>query len=312
VTHTSLARSDAAVLPARFRWPEASRSACMFTFDLDAESVILALNAGYASMPSLMSHSAYEPLVAVPRILEILRHHSVTATFFVTGLTADLYPDVVRRIAAGGHEVAWHSQEHKRPPAMTREYHRRDLERGVETIERLTGTRPDGYRAPQFDQSLDVLDLLPELGYRYDSSLLEDDVPYLIETASGTLVQLPLHSSLSDWGQFGFISLTDEDMGDALETPRKLHEIWTGEFDAMREEGCLTIFTAHPLLSGRPARARTLEAVICHVKAAGDAWIATGREVAGYAQEVIPASDTRRVCSALDPQYAQRMATSRA
>jgi peptidoglycan/xylan/chitin deacetylase (PgdA/CDA1 family) len=282
----------------------------MFTFDLDGESVILALDSRYAAMPSLMSHSAYEPLVAVPRILAILRHHSVTATFFVTGLTADLYPDVVRRIAADGHEVAWHSQEHKRPPSMTRDYHLRDLELGVETIERLTGKRPEGYRAPQFDQSLDVLDLLPELGYRYDSSLMEDDVPYLIDTASGTLVQLPLHSSLSDWGQFGFFSLTDEDMGHALETPRKLYEIWTGEFDAMREEGCLTIFTTHPLLSGRPARARTLEAVILHVKAAGDAWIATGAEVASHARETIPAGDTRRVCSALDPEYSQRVATS--
>jgi len=282
----------------------------MFTFDIDAESVILALDSRYASMPSLMSHSAYEPLVAVPRALAILRHHSVTASFFVTGLTADLYPDVVRRIAADGHEVAWHSQEHKRPPSMPREYHMRDLERGVETIERLTGKRPEGYRAPQFDQSLDVLDLLPELGYRYDSSLMDDDVPYVIETSSGKLVQLPLHSSLSDWGQFGFISLTEEDMGDALETPRKLYEIWTGEFDAMREEGCLTIFTAHPMLSGRPARARTVEAVIRHVKAAGDVWIATGSEVAGYAREVIPPGDTRRVFSALDPQYKQRIPQS--
>jgi peptidoglycan/xylan/chitin deacetylase (PgdA/CDA1 family) len=276
----------------------------VIAFDVDAESAVLQVDRAYAERLTTMSHQAYGPRVGIPRLLAVLRRREVRATFFVPGLTASLYPDVIRRIVAEGHEVAWHGELHEPPPTMTRDALRRDLELGVEMLEQLAGTRPVGYRAPWWDQSIDAVELLGETGYDYDSSLMDDDVPYLIETPSATLVELPVHWSLDDWEHYGFF--IDPPLGDNLECPSKLYELWTGELEAMREESCLAILTMHPFLSGRPARARNLEAIIRNIQDLGDVWFATAAEVAGHARGVIPQSEARIVRSALDPQYGQR------
>src|SRR3954471_13520223 len=86
-------------------WPEGRRAAAAFTFDVDAESCVLAHDPTSAARMSLMSHQAYGPKVAVPRLLRVLERQDVRATFFVPGFTAECYPDPVRPIVDGGHEI---------------------------------------------------------------------------------------------------------------------------------------------------------------------------------------------------------------
>ena len=59
-----------------------------------------------------MSHQAYGPKVGVPRIMRMLERTGVRATFFVPGLTADLYPAMVESIVAAGHELGHHGYSH--------------------------------------------------------------------------------------------------------------------------------------------------------------------------------------------------------
>ena len=110
----------------------------------------------------------------------------------------------------------------------------------------LTGSRPVGYRAPWWQLSLELPDLLRATGSEYDSSLMDDDVPYLLETDDGPLVELPVHWSLDDWEQYCF--LPDITGSGLIETPAKAVELWRAEFLALREVGGCWVLTNHPFL----------------------------------------------------------------
>jgi polysaccharide deacetylase family protein (PEP-CTERM system associated) len=106
-------------------------------------------------------------------ILDLLDELGARATFFVLGMTAERYPDLVRGIAAKGHELACHGYAHRRVPTQSRDEFRTDVEHCATLLEELTGRRPLGYRAPAFSITRDTpwaYDVLAELGFRYDSS----------------------------------------------------------------------------------------------------------------------------------------------
>src|SRR4026208_1776184 len=103
--------------PAPPRWPNDARTACAFTFDLDAETLWMARG---VSEPRALSPGRFGPVEALPRILALLRTHEIRASFFIPAWVAEHYPDAVRAIADGGHEIGWHGAEHEpggeRPP----------------------------------------------------------------------------------------------------------------------------------------------------------------------------------------------------
>jgi len=275
----------------KLEWPGGARAACAVTFDVDAESAVLAVDRRYVSRASVMSHQAYGPKVGVPRLLRVLERAGVRATFFVPGFTARRHPDAVRAIVAGGHEVGWHNDLHEAPHSLSEDEERTILERAAEVLEPLTGTRPRGYRAPLWELNARTPELLVAAGFAYDSSLMDDDVPYRLATPNGTLIELPVHWSLDDWEQYAY--LPEPDIGSQIELPSKVLELWTGELDAMRDEGCLFVGTMHPFLSGRPSRAQVLRDFLAHVHRRGDVWTATLAEIADHAEATMPRHETR-------------------
>ena len=234
--------------------------ACL-TFDVDAESPILAEGARYADNAGVMSHQAYGPLVGVPRILDLLREFSVPATFFVPGLTAERYPQTVEVILAAGHEIGHHSYAHFSPFTQTEEAERADFERALATL-RGAGVEPRGFRCPSWEPSWRTARIVAEHGFDYDSSLMDSDRPYLLDTDAGEIVELPVHWSLDDWEQYAY--LPDPPFRSPIESPQKVLDLWTSELDAMRRYGCLFVLTCHPFLSGRPHRVEVLRRLIEH------------------------------------------------
>ncbi len=113
------------------------------------------------------------------RILDLLDRHGVRATFFVLGWTAARHPDLVRRIAAAGHEVGCHSFAHPVVFELTAERFLADTDRALETLGRC-GVNPRGYRAPSFTITPPVheyLHLLRERGFEYDCSIFPVEHP---------------------------------------------------------------------------------------------------------------------------------------
>lgn len=108
------------------------------------------------------------------KVLALLDEADVKATFFVLGWVADRCPGLVRRIAAGGHEVANHGYWHQRVCNQKRAVFAEDLRRSKATLEDLSGQKVIGYRAPSYSISKEnfwAFDELLEAGFRYDSSI---------------------------------------------------------------------------------------------------------------------------------------------
>lgn len=258
-------------------WRRGHAAVAVLSFDVDAEAPILAAGRRYAERAMVMTHQAYGPLVGVPRILALLDDYGLKATFFVPGVTALRYPETVESILAAGHEVGHHSYAHRNPAELSEAEEREDFERALEALDRF-GVRPQGHRAAMWEATWRTPALVAEYGLRYDSSLMDDDRPYALETVAGTIVELPPHWSLDDWEQYAY--LPDPPIGNVIEGPAKVFDLWSSELDAMRRHGCLFVLTCHPFLSGRPGRVETLRRVIEHALAAGDVEFATGAEVA--------------------------------
>ena len=276
-------------------WLGESSALAVLSFDVDAESPILVAGARHARSPMAMSHQAYGPLVGVPRLLELLAAYSLPATFFVPGFTADRYPETVERILAAGHEVGHHGYSHHSPLALDEEGERADLERGLEALERL-GVRPKGYRTPSWEPSERTFDLLAEHGFRYDSTLMDDDRPYVLETAHRPLVELPPHWSLDDWNQYMYLPDPSSGSG-TIAAPSRAVELWREELLGMRRHGCLFVLTMHPFLSGRPGRVEALRGLIEHALEAGDTEFVSCAEAArrALADETLPRRPLRRI-----------------
>ncbi|MEV5004754.1 polysaccharide deacetylase [Streptomyces sp. NPDC056159] len=264
-----------------FPWPDGRRAAAAFTFDVDAESCVLAHDPSASSRMSLMTHQAYGPRVGVPRLLRLLRRQDVKATFFVPGFTADTYPDMVRSIVDEGHEVAHHGYLHEPMQGIDAAREAEYLDRGLEALDRL-GIRPAGYRAPWWEMNWHTPDLLIERGFQYDSSLLDGDTPYRLHGngAAGSLVEIPVDWGLDDWEQYAFYpGWTGSGV---IESPRKVHEMWLLEAQAHHAESGCFVLTNHPFISGRPSRAAALERLIEDVRALDGMWITTLEQIAAH------------------------------
>jgi polysaccharide deacetylase family protein (PEP-CTERM system associated) len=108
------------------------------------------------------------------RILALFERHGVHATFFTLGWIAERYPQVVRRIVAGGHELASHGYGHLRASDQSRAEFANDIRSAKALLEDIGGQAVLGYRAPSFSigrANLWALDELLEAGYRYSSSI---------------------------------------------------------------------------------------------------------------------------------------------
>jgi polysaccharide deacetylase family protein (PEP-CTERM system associated) len=104
------------------------------------------------------------------RMLALMRERRIRCTCFILGWVADKHPDLIRRIAADGHEIACHGYGHDLVYSLSHEQFRQDITRATRLIEDLTGAKVRGYRAPSFSITDWAIDILQELGYAYDSS----------------------------------------------------------------------------------------------------------------------------------------------
>ncbi len=142
---------------------------------------------------------------AVDALLERMVACGARGTFFTVGWVAERHPDLVRRIATAGHELASHTYDHVRITHQTPEAFRRSVRRTKAILEDLTGTPVLGFRAPSFSIVRGTewaLDILLEEGHRYDSSLFPvrragygydggTRHPHWLERPAGRLAEFP-------------------------------------------------------------------------------------------------------------------------
>lgn len=140
-------------------------------------------------------------------LLEMFGQAGVRSTFFVLGWVAERYPDLVREIAAAGHEVACHGYSHELVYRQTPTVFRDESRRSKEILEDIVQRPVRGYRAASYSivaESTWALDTLAELGFEYDSSIFPvhhdrygmpdaKREPHVLRTPAGhSLVEFPL------------------------------------------------------------------------------------------------------------------------
>jgi peptidoglycan/xylan/chitin deacetylase (PgdA/CDA1 family) len=230
-----------------------------------------------------MSHQAYGPEIGLPRILRILNQHGVKATFFVPGIVAEYHPEPLRAVLEAGHEIAHHGYLHRSPYGLTEAEEVEELDHGLAALAAL-GVRPRGYRAPMWELSDRSLGYLVAQGFDYDSSLMDDDVPYLLAVGTAepppSLVEIPICWGLDDWEQYGFLPGSSPVL--PISSPEKVLKMWTAELEAVVEEGGHFVLTCHPFLSGRPSRASVLGDLLLRCHELGGVWVAPLSEVADH------------------------------
>jgi peptidoglycan/xylan/chitin deacetylase (PgdA/CDA1 family) len=261
----------------RFAWPEGRQCAVMLCFDVDGETTALSEDLDLARRRTLMSQCEYGPKIGVPRLLGLLDHLAVPATFFIPSYIAERHPCMVEAIVSRGHELGLHGHLHEKLAYLTEAQEEEILVKSIGIFTRLTGEKPVGYRAPWFETNPWTPDLLRRHGVQYCASEMGDDVPYL--HANG-LVEIPGQWMLEDWEQFAFNA--DPAWGFIPENCAKVYDLWWREFEAMHDFGCCFVLTLHPWLSGRPSRVRLLEDMILAMQEKGNVWFARGREIAAH------------------------------
>ncbi|MEJ7695601.1 MAG: polysaccharide deacetylase [Candidatus Limnocylindrales bacterium] len=272
-------------MPTGFRWPEGVRAAALFSFDLDAEAVMLADHPEVVDYLDVIAHQRYGPRVAVPRLLRMLDRRGLRTTFFVPGWVADTWPEVVKSVRDAGHEIGHHGYLHESVRGTDEATEEGYLLRGLEALDRVLGVRPIGYRAPSWDMNYRTPALLARHGFRYDSGLMDSDHPYRLGTSAEpgapSLVELPVHWSLDDWNRWNYVPGY---AASPLLAPSVAIDAWAEELDAIVAVGGLFALTMHPFVSGRPARAAAIERLIERAQSMDGVWVAAADEIAAWVE----------------------------
>jgi peptidoglycan/xylan/chitin deacetylase (PgdA/CDA1 family) len=267
-------------------WPGGARVAVALSFDSDHETPALR---DRQTTPGVLSGGQYGSRVATPRILNLLEKHGVHASFFVPAVSALLNPTEIDAYTAAGHEIGVHGWIHERNTLLERDDELELTQRSLDTLASLSGIRPVGIRTPSWDFSPHTLDIIRELGFIYDSSLMADDDPYeiLSEGEATGVVELPVEWIRDDAPYFGMARFAGIRPHTA---PTAVLDIWKREFDGALADGGLFQLTNHPSLIGHRSRLWILDELLTHIASTGAAWIATHEEVARHVATEIPAT----------------------
>lgn len=265
-------------------WPNGNKCAAAITFDIDADSLIRDACRDDAELRlQPISMGRYGPTVAVPRILDTYRRLGLTQTFFMPGWVMENYPGTVEAILKDGHEIGHHSWRHEDPMGHSDDQEAELFQRALEVHVKLTGRKPRGYRAPVYSITPTMVDRLIEHEFLYDSSMMADDLPYLVKRYKGEIIEVPPHWGTDDWPPFAHFAEIDYLM--PVRGPSAGITPFIEEFEAMYEAGGFWMPVLHPFLTGRLARWREMERHIEKMVEKGDVWFASLEQIAGHAKK---------------------------
>lgn len=206
-------------------------------------------------------HGRYTYGGGLARVLDMLRRQEIRATLFWPAFEAERCRDLLEQSLRDGHEAASQGNAFEDLTALG-EREAEVLQRGRDRLAALTGQAPRGFRWTGGGFSPRTLPLLRELGYRYDSSAIDDDAPYALDADGAPgMVELPWSEGLCDASHFSRRVTQDRayahlaEQGDAL----------------LAAEGyaCLTLHPRADNGVGRAARLQMIERLLDRLRAAG-------------------------------------------
>jgi peptidoglycan-N-acetylglucosamine deacetylase len=261
---------------------------CAFGADVDSVAGQIGSYGGGES-PSDIQRGVFASEVGNIRLLNLFRKYNLKTSFFIPGHSIESFPDVVKRIAAEGHEIGAHGYTHENPIAMTPTQEEAILVKSIELIEKFSGKKPRGYVAPWWEMSNSTAALLLKYGFRYDHSQgYRDFQPFYARVGDSwtvidyskraeewmrpmvhgkeiDLVEIGANWCVDDLPPMLFMKKVPNSHG--FVNPRDIEQMWRDQFDWVYREMDYGVFpmTIHPDVSGRPHVILMLERLIEHI-----------------------------------------------
>jgi len=211
------------------------------------------------------------------RLLNVLAKHQMKATIFICGAALKDNRKVSREIEEAGYEIAHHSFRHEHFYELTPEQEETVFQQMRSAFQDFYGRDMVGFRTchPNPPRTIETVG---RHGYRYDSSLRDDDHPYILQMDDGRyLVEIPR-------GANGDAAMIGTPRAGKYNVPSEVITHWKTEFDRCYHQGTNDIkffsLCLHSFISGRPSRAKALDGFFAYMKQFPDVWFATYEEVA--------------------------------
>jgi len=260
-------------------WPNGAKVAVALSFDVDNATTSLR-SGDLGSEP--LSRGEYGAVDGLPRILRMLARQNVPASFYIPAVSALLHPQMIKDIQASGkHEIGIHGWIHEDLPVLNNAAEeQRMLTQAIDTITKMIGHKPVGYRAPSWHFSQFTMKQIKDAGFLYDSSLMGSDDAYEINMDGQPtgVVELPIERIVDDAPYFGASN-------GSLPSPELVEQIFQSEFDVAYDEGGLYVLTMHPHITGHRSRVAGLEKLVVHMKSKPGVWFATEDAIARYVKD---------------------------
>lgn len=265
------------------RWPNGARVAVWvipniehFLFDRPATPIT---HATLQLVPDVLNYSwrDYGVRVGVWRMMDVMERHGFKGTVALNADVCRHYP----RIIEAGRALSWEWMGHGTTNSILINSQGEDDERAlitevVDTIAKHTGARPRGWLSPALSESHRTLDLLAAAGIEYVGNWVNDEQPYPMRVASGTMIAMPYSVEINDIPALLDLKRSPEDFGRMI----------CDQFDVLYEDGAATgrvmSICLHPFLIGHPHRSKYFDQALAHIRSRQEVWLATGGEIVDY------------------------------
>jgi peptidoglycan/xylan/chitin deacetylase (PgdA/CDA1 family) len=221
-----------------------------------------------------ISWAAYGPKRGIYRLLDIFARHKTRASIMVNAVIAERYPEAVKAIAGGGHELLSHSYAMDVMPVMLSEDDdRKNIRRCTDLLEGVSGIKVKGWISPRATSSPATPRLLAEAGYQWYGDVLDEDLPYVQSFGEYKIVAVPSSTDVNDMPSMKYGS-----------APRSMLETFNECIDiALKQSREPTIIdvTVHAHIFGRPRGAYYLDKIVERAVGIEEVWLATRSDVAG-------------------------------
>jgi peptidoglycan/xylan/chitin deacetylase (PgdA/CDA1 family) len=250
--------------PIEITWPKELRLPVVLTFEHQAGEGA-PMRPGDHPQANVRDQMEYGARRGIWNILEMLDNLGLKATFFVNGVTAETFAEGVRAAHNAGHEIAGMGYNLDRVRTVSREREEAIVRRAARVLADVCGAKIQGWRCPDYRISPQTFEILAAEGFVWDSTMLNDDLPYRLNCEAKSLIEIPFTTSTTERSHVAFPY-------PVRGGPGGVASAWNNEFDVLyresEKEPRFLILSLTTWAAGRPTPLRALrqflERVITH------------------------------------------------
>ncbi len=268
-------------LATRVRLPDGTRLVVLLSVDFEGHWDFNYHNEKIPDYYDFYEHH-FDGRRGIWRLLEVLAKYQMKNTFFICGAALGDNREALKEIEKAGYEIAGHSYRHEYFYKITPEQEEIAFQRMLSSFEDFYGKNIVGFRTchPKPPRTLETA---VRHGFRYDSSLRDDDQPYILQRDDGRyLVEIPRGAN-GDAAMIGVPFASFLGSG-KYNIPSDVASHWREEFDRCYQEGADKVkffsLCLHSYISGRPSRAKALDGFLAYMQQFPGVWFATYEEIA--------------------------------